>query len=81
METVLALEPEDLGCQHASSASHSLCGWGHLGALLEQSHCRCNKLNVAAHTTPRLRTILMLGSQPRGDSTGSWEGKGWPKGD
>lgn len=50
------------------------------GGFTEQSHCRCNKLNVAAHTTPRLRTILMLGSQPRGDSTGSWE-EGLAKGD
>lgn len=63
--------------QHLTPCVVGVRFWG----FTEQSHCRCNKkLNVAAHTTPRLRTILMLGSQPRGDSTGSWE-EGLAKGD
>lgn len=62
--------------QHLTPCVVGVRLWG----LTEQPHCRCNKkLNVAAHTTPRLRTVLMLGLQPRGDSTGSWR-KGWQKG-
>lgn len=37
-------------------------------------------MNMAARTTPSLSSVLMLGSQPRGDSTGSWE-EGLAKGD
>lgn len=56
--------------QHLTPCVVGVRLWG----LTEQSHCHCNKkLNAAAHTTPRLRTVLMLGSQPRGDSAGSWE--------
>ena len=63
--------------QHLTSCVVGVRLWG----LTEQAHCRCNKkMNMAALTTPRLSSILMLGSQPRGDSTGSWE-EGLAKGD
>lgn len=62
MDRVLAWKPNDPGLLAASSASHSLCGWGQtLESCRESHHFAVSKRHVAARTALGLRAVLALG--------------------